>query len=144
MAPTRSAAARSALAVGLCACALGTALAGGGAPNGPFVTSINGLGVPVSEWPSSDESVSSMTLKLLTDVDPLVRRSTRMPCGFVSSGMAARNARSRCTCADARRRARSRLGFNRRRCATTVRAPRTAPGGGAPLLGATTRLCETP
>jgi hypothetical protein len=80
MARTCAAAARSALAVGLCACALGAALVSGNAPNGPFVTSINGLGVPVSEWPTSSESVSSMTLNLLTDVDPLVRCTRTRTC----------------------------------------------------------------
>jgi Pectinacetylesterase len=55
-------------------CALLAALLGyarSSAPNGPFVTSINGLGVPVDEWPSSDESVSTLTLSSLSSVDPL-------------------------------------------------------------------------
>ncbi len=64
---------RCALAAAVFAAALGTAAGSEHAPSGPFVTSINGLGVPVNNWPSSEESVSSMRLHLLSDTDPLVR-----------------------------------------------------------------------
>ncbi len=64
---------RCALAAAVFAAVLGAAAGSEHAPSGPFVTSINGLGVPVNNWPSSEESVSSMRLHLLTDTDPLVR-----------------------------------------------------------------------
>jgi hypothetical protein len=53
--------------------ALSGAAVEGRMPSGPFVTSINGLGVSVNDWPTSDESVSAMTFHSLADVDPLVR-----------------------------------------------------------------------
>ena len=75
-----------------CACALGAlsgAVVEGRMPSGPFVTSINGLGVSVNDWPTSDESVSAMTFHSLADVDPLVRLQ-RAP--------ALRRACERCVC----------------------------------------------
>jgi hypothetical protein len=48
------------------------------------VTSINGLGVDVNDWPTTDESVSSMTFNSLATVDPLVRcPDTHAACGRV-------------------------------------------------------------
>jgi len=65
-----------------CACVLG-ALVEGRMPSGPFVTSINGLGVPVNDWPTSDESVSAMMYHSLADVDPLVR----LPRSFAAAAL---------------------------------------------------------
>jgi len=69
------------------------------------VTSINGLGVDVNEWPTSEESVSSMTLNLLSAVDPLVRSHGALHC------VRSRGADVCC----------ARVAARRRRCATTVR-----------------------
>ena len=86
-------AARRSLAA--CACgllALSGAVVEGRMPSGPFVTSINGLGVSVNNWPTSDESVSAMMFHSLADVDPLVRlQRLRLRCGMRASAASATN-----------------------------------------------------
>lgn len=120
----------------LAACVLGAlqgALVEARMPSGPFVTSINGLGVPVNDWPTSDESVSAMMYHSLADVDPLVRLAPCpvAACTGLQRAQGLRRARplgccwelTRCVavCAPV-------LASTRRRYATTVRVH----SGGAP------------